>query len=136
MLHIALLLVVSLFAGQKGPSTPADRSETQFDLICRVTSGPADEPTIRLRIDLGRRSWCRGACPSVSQINAISPDRITLLDLTHEGRSLTSRDYIAIDRVSGRYLEQSSMIGGISQSMEIEAECDAAPFSGMPAARF
>ncbi len=88
-----------------------------------------------------QRVWCIGDCPSLLPIAEVTAGKLSLMP--SRGASETSDGSIQIyeiDRLSGRLsrLEHKPPLfpGGLASWWEVQADCQAAPFSGHPSARF
>lgn len=112
-------------------------SPQQFDLVCQETarSGRPAATEYRFRIDLEANRWCEGDCAEPRQIAAVTPDRYTLVDDDHRGRTLRVSNLSYVNRLTGEHWEQRMSTGTLTQISRREGRCERAEFSGMPQPR-
>jgi hypothetical protein len=138
MRHVAIVIIaVAATALYVRPA-----AASQFDLLCvgtRDTGGGPQPYSIRYRVDLDAMRWCADDCASPQDIQNASPDRITFYDEPAANPDGSQR-WRFIDRTTGALSQMEyapSRLGPQFTVFEnITADCKAAPFSGMPAARF
>lgn len=109
-----------------------------FDLICVGTSNVGNEKSLssinsplylQFRIDTAARKWCEGDCKQTYGFVGMS-DTIFILESMKEGRNSVHR---SISRETGKYFS-ASLIG--SGRRAESAQCETAPYSGMPTPKF
>lgn len=110
-------------------TSAAAEPAVQFDLTCT-----AEKASERYRVDLARGEWCFGKCDFVQKIASVTSGLLILAEHepTFPGDS-TSRN--RINRVSGEW-DWYHHNPKWSSTMDHKGKCEAAPFSGMPAAKF
>ena len=121
----ALVGILALLTA--APAMPAE----QFDLVCKIVSKVGSASTtdsLHFRIDVARRVFCEGDCKSVREITSITPLQIVLTDWHGDPYVFLEK----LDRQTGAY---SLEIGGPAQ-MKVSAQCQSAPFSGLPKTKF
>lgn len=109
----------------------------QFDLICvgtmlTVTTQAAPrsvDHTIRYRVDLDRGVWCVDDCSTVKPFADVSAMWLTF-DRALDGRG--HHDH-GVQRMTGQYV---SRVSDDVQTVMVNATCEPAPFTLIPAARF
>lgn len=112
-----------------GSAPVAAAERQQFDLICE-----APNATEHYRVDLERGEWCFDKCEFVQKVASATSGLITLAEHKPEfGSDRTS--YNRINRATGQW-EWFSSDPKSPTIMDHKGKCDAAPFSGMPAAKF
>lgn len=116
----ALVLVAGLIA------TPAMAAD-QFDLACNYGKTP-----IRYRVDLSRGEACEQDCKKVWKLGAVTAGEIRLLD-TSLNAPEESPQTIIVNRQTGALVH---WIGGGRNPLTETAQCEIAPFSGFPVAKF
>jgi hypothetical protein len=140
-LTLGLGLALAACDTPQSPTAPADQvvsKPQRFDLHCtgkshfsfsdgesRIT--PAKET---FRIDLVSKSWCRGECTRVFEIQRVEPGFLVMA--TTPGPDETGLDF-RINRVSGSYVEAFR-----TETMKAQASgtCEVRPFTGLPSTRF
>jgi hypothetical protein len=115
-----------------------------FNLVCTGTShfhdltsanwlsSPGQQFTTVIRVDLERRRWCAGACPTTHRLENVTDTTITLQyvrDPTADAPFIVS----SLNRETGRYFH--SMRLGKTWALR-NARCEVAPFGGFPERRF
>lgn len=120
----ALILVVAMLAV---PEAAAEHD--RFDLVCT-----AKKSVVRYRIDLAAKRYCAGDCAVVRPIVEVSATELVLERHEPAFRSdITSRTIV--NRSGGSWQTYFDMPGtGVPFSRE--GNCVAAPFSGLPTAKF
>lgn len=114
----------------------------QFDLICtgqqfdRLQGGRGTAFETHLRIDLEANRWCADECVAGRQIISATPDKLVLEKVEPGSRGLRISRSTEINRIEGSYEAWFSLIGASIQQARQEAQCELAPFSGMPTPRF
>ncbi|WP_278983275.1 hypothetical protein [Sphingobium yanoikuyae] len=116
-------------------STPAMAAD-QFDLICQGRArygAPASWQKFenRYRVDLAAKRWCRDNCERVMPLADVSEARITFTSI-HNNASIGDVDHF-VERSSGRLVE---IMASRYSPTTVEAQCEAAPFSGLPDKKF
>jgi hypothetical protein len=117
-------------------------SPQQFDLICEGTSNTTNSTgeviteaiAERYRIDLDRMVWCAGTCPQPQNIFEANNAAI-VLD-SHQTPTVERSNMI--NRATG--LMRGKLVMGVGSSyridMRVEAQCESAPHTAIPQARF
>ncbi len=109
----------------------------QFDLICKgrhKTSrlGSWKPYELRYRVDLATKAYCAGQCAEARTIADISAAEITF------DRQPTPNSAVAlqhrVNRTTGEWRYYLASPTGLIQ--DAEGRCEAAPFSGLPDAKF
>lgn len=118
----------ALFLGFALFSTPAAAAD-QFDLICKSA-----EETERYRVDLARGEWCLGDCKNVIKIASVTSGLIVFAEKKPQfpGDSRASNQ---VNRVTGEWIWYS-FDRRYSSQQDIRGQCESAPFSGLPTAKF
>lgn len=109
-------------------STPAAAAD-QFDLICKSA-----KETERYRVDLARGEWCLGDCRNVIKIASVTSGVIIFAEKKqqHPRDSWASNQ---VNRVTGEW-RWYSFDPKYSRQQDIRGQCESAPFTGLPAAKF
>lgn len=113
----------------------ADGLPHQFDLHCRGgirhawldPYRPYDET---LRVDLDRRLWCQGDCKLLRPIADVQPSLIVFSRESETEKALRQSNSMLVSREDGRLL--ALVDRGGRAITNIDARCEAAPFSGFP----
>ena len=106
-----------------------------FNLVCTGTLVDTDHPgkvrwTSVYRIDLNRGRWCSAECRLSFPIVESTPEMITLSRIN--GPNMTG--LAVIYRESGMLWDR--MTGESDLNWEVRAQCEHAPFTGLPQHRF
>lgn len=117
------------------------QTATQFDLVCSGTrqssiNGPVEPHEYRLRIDLEAERWCWNECPRTMPIVEIAPDQLTLLSERVDTDRTRSTHENTVSRVTGEHRAIWIESRPFPTFVETKGQCEAADFSGFPAARF
>ena len=125
---LALLFVAS-------PAFAAD----QFDLVCtgkeRVRVDGGWKPvTVRYRVDLSKKVFCAFECRSLQSISAVDAARITFQASDEAAAPDSGFVEHYVDRTTGAWKNYANT--GRDLLVDDEGKCEAAPFSGFPAAKF
>lgn len=116
-------------------STPAMAAD-QFDLICQGrakygASASWQKFENRYRVDLAAKRWCRDNCERVMPLADVNEARITFTSI-HDDATIGDVDHF-VERASGHLVEIHS---SRFSPQTVAAQCEAAPFSGMPEKKF
>lgn len=115
-------------------------AEDRFDLVCRGVStdlaNVRTEVSARFRIDLALGRWCLADCEQTSAFADVGPD--VLFFSRSEANTPTERHlrYARVSRISGEWREVDVEMRPYPHSNDIRGQCESAPFSGFPTARF
>ena len=139
---IRAVVVMAAMALSSAPAWAA-QPPAKFDLVCkgekRETAGAKTSTPyeVRYRIDLDAKRWCRGACAEAAQILSVTPDTITFADRKDADPSEPNNATHTISRTTGQLTDHSS-VGRYPNNkfFDAKAQCDRAPFTGLPAAKF
>jgi len=126
----AFLLVLSLLA------TPAMAAD-QFDLVCKgqqrtSAAGKWKPYEVRYRVDLSEMVYCRFNCKTLETVESADAARIVFQSVQGRPGSTTALHYV--DRSDGNW--RYFLSGPVGLIGDAEGHCEAAPFSGFPAAKF
>lgn len=122
------LILLSLAVAS--PAMAAD----QFDLVCTgfrqgVPLGHKTPETVRYRVDLAAKTWCKEDCSTVLSLASVDAGRISFQSAS---RGVQGYDqYHFVSRTTGEWLNYMS-----NPFHNEEGHCEAAPFSGMPSQKF
>lgn len=114
----------------------------QFDLVCTgqqfnsLVGGRGRPWSERIRVDLSAMRWCEGPCEEATEIAEVTADEITFSLEKPERGGLRISSARRVSRITGEYEDYFSMIGVVIDQRRREGQCERAPFSGMPQARF
>ena len=108
-------------------ASPAIAAPDQFDLVC--TSG---KDVTRYRVDLARNEACADTCDRVWKMGEATSGQLKLIDRTPAYRGDLEERSI-VNRSTGAWHYTMTLRPIAHQK---DGKCEAAPFSGFPAAKF
>lgn len=134
MKRVFAIAACAVLMGQAGPSQ-------QFDLVCTGTrqeqlNGPMASLSQRIRIDLGANQYCYDACDTVLSIAHVTASSIVFVDRQEDTPRRRSSMRAEVNRVTGAYRNLWIEVRPIPTYWDTRTQCERAPFSGFPAARF
>lgn len=129
---LAVLMIAAMAATQ---------STQQFDLVCVGTSTSSGDyeqtemtrSNTRIRVDLQRGLWCVNDCRFHSQFVSVSPTELVM----DESQSPTLELHRSVNRTNGHYsVSIRTDINGIRGLTQVSEQCERAPYTPIPAAKF
>ena len=148
-----LIIIAAATAVFLSAETAQGQPAAKFDLVCTGTiqfrpNGIKSPYEVRYRVDTDAKRWCKEVTapaeaaiktcdqPGPLEIQSVTPDRITFQDSDKDPHpSGTLYNYVS--RIDGKLvflMDQGSPPYGIFE--DAAANCEAAPFTGFPAAKF
>lgn len=117
------------------------QTATQFDLNCTGTrqmalDGPVEPHTYSFRVDLAAGRWCWNTCERTFEIVEAAPDRIVFGNENVDTARKRSTSRNEVSRRTGEHEQLWIETRPIPTYIRTAGHCEAAPFSGFPAARF
>ena len=107
-------------------ATPAMAAD-EFDLICSGSMA-----TVRYRVDLTKGEACSGACERTWKMGAATSSELYVIDRRPEYRG-DLEEQMVVNRATGKWAYFMSMNGKPDSGA---GQCELAPFSGFPTAKF
>jgi len=113
----------------------------QFDLVCTGTSMDTGDyqqtetrpSSTRIRIDLQRGLWCVNDCQVHSPFVSVSPTEFVLDDF----QSPTLKMQRSVNRTNGHHSAViRSTVLGVVGTTRLSEQCERAPYTPIPAAKF
>ena len=119
----------------------ATQTAQQFDLVCTGTAMDAGDyqqtetrpSNTRIRIDLQRGLWCVNDCGHHSPFVSVSPTELVMEDFESPNLEV----YRSVNRTNGHYsVSVRSIVQGTVGATHSSEQCERAPYTPIPAAKF